>query len=189
MKLNVGSGPYYAEGWVNTDFVRYAGIIEPDVVVDPVNPLPFFPETFSEAYVGHCLEHIPWPDVPKFLGQLAEVMEPEGDVMFVGPDAHRVIDGYRDGTATWHQVAIIIEERSAYTEAGGFAAAPRWDADRHWWNCSQDRVADLLIECRWRSVTCHGVDPDGTLPAYLEEDWPVVSRAPFQFACSARPPL
>lgn len=188
MNLNVGCGPWRADDWVNTDFVRIENYIEPDVVVDPYDPLPFRPNSFERAYVGHCLEHIEWRWVPNFLYLLAEVVTPDGLVMFVGPDVHRVIEGYKDGTATWHQVMVMIEERSAYTEEDGFADTPRWDADRHWWNCSEDRVVDLLLSCGWQEVVRYKLNVDGTLPEELEIAWPIVSRAPFQFAISACPP-
>ena len=186
--LNVGAGPFRADGWVNTDLIRVPGYIEPDVIVDSYDPFPFKANSFERAYVGHCLEHIEWRWVPNFLFMLAEVMEPDGLVMFVGPDVKRVIDGYAAGTATWHQVAIAIEERSSYYEETGFDQTIRWDADRHHWNCCEDRVVDLLLNCGWREIVRYSLNVDGTLPEELEISWPVVSRAPFQFAVSALPP-
>lgn len=186
MKLNVGCGPHYAEGWVNTDVVRIEGVIEPDVVVDPDAPLPFLPESFDRAYVGHIIEHVPWDEVPTFLDALAEVLVPDAPVMFVGPDVDRAIGNYADGTSTWHDVAITMEGPSAYTEATGFATATRWDADRHHWNCSEQRVHDLLTHLKWRNVRWWPVDREGLLPEL--PGWPLVSRARNQFAVSATIP-
>lgn len=185
-RLNVGCGPHYAPDWLNTDLVKVEGYIEPDLVVDYSDPFPFDPCTFERAYVGHVLEHVPWDDLPAWLDDLSSVMIPDSPVMFVGPDAYRAIEGYKAGTASWHDVAIIIEERSAYTAETGFANAPRWEADRHHWNCHERRVVELLAGCGWMDIRPYGVLLDGILPEL--PGWPVVSRASLQFAVQARVP-
>ena len=188
MKLNVGCGPHYAEGWLNTDFVCRPDLgIKPDVVVDPADPLPFKAASFTAGYVGHALEHMPWDEVPDFLAKLAYVMESDARVMFVGPDTDEVIRNYAAGQATWHDVAIVLEGPSAYTEAAGFAPTTRWDADRHMWNCNEQRVQTLLCDLGWHDVESWGVDEEGLLSAL--PGWPLVSQARNQFAVWATIPL
>lgn len=185
VNLNVGCGPHRAETWINTDVVFVQGMIEPDVVVPIDDSFPFLPEVFDRVYVGHCIEHIPWAEVPDFLDQLVRVCANDAEVMFVGPDADRVIQNYADGISTWHDVQIIIEGPGAYTEATGFTA-PRWDADRHHWCCNERRVVGLLRGLGWRNVTPYPVDEEGLLPDLYR--WPLVSRARNQFAVSATIP-
>jgi hypothetical protein len=187
MKLNIGAGPHYADEWLNTDYVSMPELgITPDVVVDPADPLPFGAKSATAAYCGHCLEHMAWEDVPEFLAKLAYVLVDDAPVMFVGPDVERAIENYADGVATFHDIAIAMEGSGPYTEATGFAPTTRWDADRHRWNCSEQRVHDLLVRLKWRNVRWWPVDGEGLLPEL--PDWPLVSRARNQFAVSATIP-
>lgn len=192
MKLNVGCGPHYANGWVNTDLVR-TDTITPDVVVTADNPFPFPAATFERAYVGHVLEHIPWGDVPDWLDRLARVLVDDAVALFVGPDVIRVLNRWRDHAETWDKVAGIIESTDAYHDG-----ELRWDADRHHWNCHEGRVAAALTACGWRNVTPLGVieplddwfrDP-GTLDGHAIRvaGWPLVSDATCQFAVAAKVP-
>ena len=184
-RLNVGCGPHYAEGWLNTDVIRIPGTVEPDIVVEPENSLPFEPGTFDLAYVGHILEHIAWAEVPAFLVLLDGVCTDDARVMFVGPDTDRAVRNFANGISTWHDVQIALEGPGAYTEATGFSVE-RWAADRHHWNCTEARILTLLEDLGWRDVTCWPVDEEGLLPEL--DGWPLVSRARNQFAVSATIP-
>ena len=178
--LNVGCGPHLASGWINTDVIETEEI-RPDLVVSMENPFPFEKGSFDRAYVGHVIEHMPWHSLPEWLDQLSSVLSPTAEVMFVGPDALRAIEGYRLDRTKWEEMLAIIENVTSYH--GG---EERWDEDRHQWNCSEKRVADLLISCGWKNVEQKGVATGGLLPNL--GDWPVVSQARCQFAVSANPP-
>ncbi len=196
--LNVGCGPHYAAGWYNTDLIAVPGTIDPDLVVTPERPFPFPPATFARAYCGHVLEHVPWADVPAWLDALAHVLTPDAEAAFVGPDAHRVLDRWKNGHEEWEKVAGIIEGVGAYRAyweatvpqfAGGYLWAG-WDGDRHHWNCYEARVVDALVECGWRDVTAWPLAESDRLPedALRGAGWPLVDGSPCQFAVTARRP-
>jgi hypothetical protein len=178
--LNVGCGPHLADGWVNTDVIK-TDEINPDVMVSLEDPFPFEEASFDRAYVGHVMEHMPWHALPDWLDKLASVLSATAEVMFVGPDTLRAIEGYRLGRTKWEEMLAIIENVTSYH--GG---EERWDEDRHQWNCFEQRVVDLLDNCGWKNIEPKGVALGGFLPEL--GDWPVVSQARCQFAVSANPP-
>lgn len=55
MKLNLGSGEDYKEGYINCDIDRSKN---PDVVLDLTKKLPFEDNSIEEIYMRHVLEHI-----------------------------------------------------------------------------------------------------------------------------------
>ena len=189
MRLNIGCGPHYAEGWVNTDLTENPHV-KPDRIVTTEHPFPFEPATVTRAYAGHVLEHVPWRDCPTWLHKLALVLAEDAQVMFVGPDTLRVLDRWRDGTESWAKVAGIIEGPGAYLQHLGERTSYRWGGDRHEWNCHEQRVANLLVECGWRDVTPIPVGDDGRLPEQQIRDdgWPLVDGSPCQFAVKATRP-
>lgn len=186
MLLNVGCGPHYAEGWTNTDLIEVPGIIEPDVLVTAAEPFPFDPRSVERAYLGHVLEHVPWADVPAFLGVLAVVLTGDAHVCIVGPDTLEAIRLYREGSEPWGKVAAVMEGTGAYSDATGGWAPLRWDADRHHWNCHQDRVAELLTDLGWQ-VEVIARHPSGRLDAerIRGRGWPLVDDSPCQFSVEA----
>lgn len=187
--LNVGCGPHRADGWVNTDLVWTADI-RPDIVVEPENPFPFEDAYLERAYLGHVLEHVPWHEVPAWLAELRRVLAPGAPVMFVGPDALRTIDLYRDHAATLAQVLAVIEGTGAYLEHLGAYEPIRWGGDRHHWNCYEQRVADVLVDAGFVDVQPYGTLDDGRLDEHriLSGGWPLVDGSPRQFAVEARNP-
>lgn len=189
MRLNVGAGPHYAEGWVNTDLVENEHV-HPDRIVTAGDPFPFAPATFDRAYCGHVLEHVPWDDLPAWLDELALCLTDDAEVMFVGPDTFRVLDRWKAGDEEWAKVAGVIEGPGAYLEHLGERTSYRWGGDRHAWNCHEQRVAMLLEECGWRDVTAWPVLDNGRLDEQRIRDagWPLVAGEPCQFAVSATRP-
>lgn len=92
--LNVGSGPHYAEGWVNIDAVPAPeGCRDPDLLVDIFGlGAAFPPRVFRGAYVGHVLEHLDWEDVQSALQVISSRVIEGGAIMVVGPCIHRAIE-------------------------------------------------------------------------------------------------
>lgn len=189
MKVNVGCGPHYAQGWVNTDLV-VTDQIRPDVVVTSDDPLPFGSGSVERMYLGHVLEHIPWTQIPAFCARVIEVCQPGAEVMVVGPDAVRTLERWRDGEEDWGAVAAVIEGTGAYLAHLGAYTPIRWDGDRHHWNCYEARVVEALTACGFHDVTPLGVLDDGRLDesAICGAGWPLVDASPRQFAVSARCP-
>ncbi len=182
MKLNVGCGPHYADGWFNTDTVTVPGAIEPDLEVDPNVPFPFPPASVEAVYLGHVLEHMPWDMLPGLLANLTVVLAPGAEVCVVGPDVLASIRAYADAVATghgtdeaWGHIGDVIEDDQHHQPVDAV-----WAEGRHHWNCYPERIVDLLEN------TPDLVDVRAVSLYDLSDSWPIVSRAPLQLAVLAR---
>lgn len=81
MKLNLGCGDDYREGWVNADVRPTVGS---DVVLHMDAPrLPFVSETFDHVLIDNVLEHS--VDLFNLLKELHRVATPEATLVFRGP--------------------------------------------------------------------------------------------------------
>lgn len=167
MKLNLGCGDRYAEGWHNVDFGTTHRV---DERVDLTGALPWEPGAFTHAYAGHVLEHIAPEDCVPMLRRLRRCMTPGGHLLVVGPDcdvAQWMID---NGTFdfTYHSMELL--------EHG----AGRWAGDEHLWRCTAAGVYELISEAGWREISdLHGV-------AHVDDFWPVADRSPqWQLAVGA----
>ena len=87
--INIGSGPHYADGWLNIDIIPTDTGKQPDILA-PIADLPslFEPHAFKKAYVGHVLEHIPWDDLTVTIKQIAVIAT---KVMVVGPCMYKAV--------------------------------------------------------------------------------------------------
>lgn len=84
-RLHIGSGTWYADGWVNVDsWGDFGECRAPDVVAD-ASDLPFPDDYFDQIYMGHFLEHIPLDVIPVVLAELHRVAKPDCRVAVVGP--------------------------------------------------------------------------------------------------------
>jgi SAM-dependent methyltransferase len=175
-RLNVGCGPFRAEGWWNTDFVE-DDVVKPDQVVSPGRPLPFANETFTAAYAGHVLEHIWWDEVIPFLRELKRVCKSGATVCIVGPDSKKVIEAAvrkKDKAAAVSKVWEIIED---YLHHQADMAHHDRTGLCHLWNCYESRVLDVMASAGFRDVRAVEWE-DQCLP-----EWPVVDYSnPDQFA-------
>lgn len=129
----------------------------------------------ERVYCGHVLEHMAWSAVPEFLRQLRQLCAADAELMVVGPDVWRVLEGWKQGIYDDTLVQQTIEDHEHYQDADA-----EWTEARHHWNCYAKRVADVLSEAGWVDVE--------VLPGMssVEIDWPVVSRVEWQCAVSAR---
>lgn len=174
--LNIGCGPHYAPGFLNLDVHRGDGN-EPDVVVKPNATLPVPAGYLDRVYCGHVLEHVPWPELGEFLGDIRRALKPGGELMVVGPDTVRTLNEWKANTEPWFMVEAVMENDDAYM-AGGES----WPGARHSWNCYEARVVKALevagfIDVEPRSIQNEQV---GDL-----RDWPIVAYSRWQFAVRA----
>lgn len=165
MKLNLGPGEHYADGWVNLDATDR---VRADRIVDPADPFGTFdPESAAQVYLGHVLEHVWWHDIPRLLGQVYDVLAPGGAVLVTGPDMVRLLERWKTGAEPWWLV------ESAWENADN--GDPSWPEAVHKWNCHEARVIGALTAAGF-------VDVAGT-----EEfaGWPVVNWSAWQCAVRA----
>lgn len=171
LRLNVGSGPHYAEGWWNIDPVDSDEHgIHPDQVIDPDRPFSGFVNV-EQINLGHVLEHLPWHQVPRFLTEARETMVSGGQLLVVGPDVVRAIKRWKEGLEPWWLVESCLEHAGSFDE---------YEPLRHHWNCDEARVVWALKESGWSDI-----QPTPIASSKLN-DWPVPSRALWQFAIFAQ---
>lgn len=156
MLLNVGCGQHYAHGWTNIDL--HDNGPHPDVIASILD-LPFADSTVTRIYCGHVLEHITLDDLPRALAELRRVLTPDGELLVVGPDIN---------LTAIHEPALLDCVRD-----GG----NRWAGDAHEWPPTGEMTQFFLADA--------GFDARVFPVADVPEDWPIVARAPWQFAIHA----
>lgn len=87
MKLNLGCGPKYLDGYTNCDL--YAERV--DVRCD-VRSLPFADGSVSEVLFYHTIEHVNRDDGVNALREIVRVLRPGGSVAIETPDRLKLID-------------------------------------------------------------------------------------------------
>lgn len=164
MKLNLGCGDRYADGWHNVD--HQGSPHQKDETIDLRMPLPWTGVT--HAYAGHLLEHLRVVEVLQLLPRLRNCMTKTGTLMVVGPDVL-----IAQGMAVSGTLDVTME---SLTQGGH-----RWPGDEHRWECTTFDVEEMLRVTGWKKVTRVGI-PN------VPELWPVADRRPqWQCAVSAKP--
>jgi predicted SAM-dependent methyltransferase len=170
MRLLLGPGEHYAEGWTNLDCAAaVANGIRADLIVDPAAPFGTFADgTAQRVYLGHVLEHIEWPNVAGLLEQVHRVLAPGGQVLVTGPDVFRSLD-------EWHHGLMPDELLHAVLEHADRGEGSDWPEAVHRWNCHEARVVGLLERAGFAEVT----------PTEGFEGWPVTNWSGWQCAVLA----
>lgn len=84
-RLHIGSGTWYADGWVNVDaHDDFSPNRAPDVVAD-ARDLPFGDNYFDYLYMGHFLEHIALDEMGAVFAELRRTCKPDARIAIVGP--------------------------------------------------------------------------------------------------------
>lgn len=159
MKLNIGCGEYYAQGWTNVDRTKIPEGPQPDVIAF-AHDLPFRKSAATHIYAGHVLEHIELADVPATLDEFKRVLRKAGQLMVVGPDLDRALQSFPDA----------VED----IRHGG----SRWEGDTHYWESTEAKTVQLLQDGGWNTEIIPIEDVDWEL-------WPLTSKIGWQFAILA----
>jgi len=92
LKLNIGSGPYGREGWVNIDAFPAPGV---NCIYDCRKHLPFPNQSVSAIFSEHFVEHIDYTEeLPYFLSECYRVLEPGGVIRIIVPDGGKYLKAY-----------------------------------------------------------------------------------------------
>ncbi len=164
MKLNLGCGDRYADGWWNVDFAGSPHHKDEEVDLR-TNKLPW--NEVTHAFAGHVLEHLFVNEAITLLNTLRDCMIEGGELMVVGPD-------------------VILAEGLAITNDLGFGhtldsikhGGYRWHGDEHRWQCTQWDVMRLMRLTGWTNVHNVGIEN-------VDAFWPVADRGP-RWQCAVR---
>ena len=98
IKLHIGCGTLYKEGWVNIDNNSDNNIERLDINHDLSKGLPFEDESVDYIYNEHFIEHLAREDGLKFLYECHRVLKIGGVLRISCPDLDFIIDGYIHNT-------------------------------------------------------------------------------------------
>jgi predicted SAM-dependent methyltransferase len=95
-KLQVGCGPNYLEGWLNSDIDLRR---EVDIFLDAREPLPFEDGKLKFVYAEHLIEHLTFAEGRRFCREVYRTLCPGGVVRFSTPDLQFLLRYYVDSSA------------------------------------------------------------------------------------------
>lgn len=159
MKLNLGCGERYVEGWHNVDHALMPHRV--DEVVDLTGELPWMAESVTAIYAGHVLEHLSLDACYRLLSRLWRCAVDFAPILVVGPDvdlAEAMTDEH--GWVNARQGVSLAQIRDG---------ANRWAGDGHLWRCTGEGLVDLLTDTDWSLVDNIGIDA-------VPDFWPVADR-------------
>ena len=109
IKLHIGCGTLYKDGWINIDNNSDNNIEKLDINHDLSTGLPFDDLTVDYIYNEHFIEHLSREDGLKFMHECQRVLKIGGVLRISCPDLDKIIDGYinnnwreQDWVKTYH---------------------------------------------------------------------------------------
>ena len=108
MKIHLGCGSNYLEGWCNVDLDSPAA----DMQADLRNPLPYTDATVDLIYNEHFLEHLTLEQGLSFLKECRRVLKPRGVLRISTPDVRWLLSQY------------IVGRLDEWTDAGWVPETP-----------------------------------------------------------------
>jgi predicted SAM-dependent methyltransferase len=101
--INIGAGPTGRPGWVNLDGFSAKGV---NCLYDVRKRLPFPDASVKGIYSEHFLEHLDYlEEVPAFLAECHRVLQHDGVIRIIVPDAGKYLAAYVRGG--WQELATL----------------------------------------------------------------------------------
>lgn len=94
VKLNVGCGTDYKDGWINIDNNSDDNIQNLDLNWDLTRPLPFDDNTVDFIFNEHFIEHLTVEEGQRAIRDLMRVLKPGGVIRMATPDLEVTVDKY-----------------------------------------------------------------------------------------------
>lgn len=129
-RLNVGSGSFLKEGYINIDHRAIKGV---DLICD-IRDLPFSPGTIKEIYSSHVVEHFTEMKVKEMLSHWYELLTIDGKLRIIVPDINSMAKSYAANDLSWERLRKVI--------LGG----QDYNSDYHFNVFSKEYLVDLLTE-------------------------------------------
>ncbi len=95
LRLNLGSGKFPVDGWINLDVKRRPGV---DIVADLSRGLPLAADSIDAVAAIHVLQALPHPLLPGAAAEIRRVLKPGGALRAGLPDLDKLFDLYRNGS-------------------------------------------------------------------------------------------
>lgn len=94
VKLHIGCGTIYKDGWLNIDNNSYGNIQKLDLHLDLREALPFKDNFADYIYNEHFLEHLTVEEGQAAIKEFMRVLKPGGVLRIAMPDLKDAIDAY-----------------------------------------------------------------------------------------------
>lgn len=94
VKLNIGCGTDYKEGWINIDNNSDHNISKLDLNWDLRNPLPFADNSVDFIFNEHFIEHLTVEEAQRVIKDMMRTLKPGGVMRIAMPDLESVVDHY-----------------------------------------------------------------------------------------------
>ncbi len=91
LKLHIGCGRNYREGWINIDISSKA---QKDLCINVQNGLPFHDNSTDFIFNEHFIEHLSYDDGLFFLKESHRILKHGGAIRIAFPDIDKIIDSY-----------------------------------------------------------------------------------------------
>lgn len=104
-KLHLGCGMSPIDGFINVDAVKLPGV---DLKCGLHKLLDYFPpESISEIYICHTLEHISWLEIPLYLEQFKTLLKPGGILRISVPDISKLMDISKRDNLSFKNIKLL----------------------------------------------------------------------------------
>lgn len=113
VKLHIGCGANYKDGWINMDYDRHA---QRDMRVDVRQGIPFPDCSVDYIFNEHFIEHLSYEDGLAFMKECYRVLKPMGVLRTAFPDMDTLIKAYQDDT--WRNMEWVRLAKAEWFPSG-----------------------------------------------------------------------
>lgn len=160
IRLNLGSGAFALDGFLNVDFREIEGVV--DIVAD-LGHLPFDPETVTEIFSSHVLEHFPEEELARrLLPYWVSLLRPGGRFRAVVPDAATMMSEWQAGRMSFDDLRLVTFGDQEYHGDFHFTMFSPASLGAHLERAGLEDV-ELLTEGR-RNGACYEMEICGRKP-------------------------
>ena len=151
LKINLGSGHWKLEGWVNVDIDPDS---EPDVLADLSGPLPFEDGVAGFMHTEDFIDQLDLPGARRFLQECHRILAPGGVIRILTPDVEQLTRMYLESPgellALWREnvpVPLELETAAEILNLGMRFAG-------HTFLYDETTLSRLLQECGFEPRRC-----------------------------------
>lgn len=152
IKLNIGCGTDYKEGWINVDNNSDENIEDGklDLDWDLRNPLPFADNSIDYVFNEHFFEHLSVEEAQPVMQDLMRVLKPGGVMRIAMPDLEWVVDNYINQPVETDPVIKKYNLEGVKTKAEWINMSFRWWG--HKWLYDWEELQRRLSESGFDNV-------------------------------------